>query len=116
RKMSKSLGNSPDPLDLIAEHGADALRFSTVMLSPPGQDTFFDVKNVETGRHFANKIWNAARFVLTSAAERGWDVELGLQEPQAAGAAPAAGATGEGLESACAGLWREAFGRPLPAG
>jgi valyl-tRNA synthetase len=64
RKLSKSLGNSPDPLDLIGEHGADAVRFATVMLSPPGQDTFFDAKNVETGRHFANKIWNAARLVL----------------------------------------------------
>ncbi|MBN1885006.1 MAG: valine--tRNA ligase [Candidatus Krumholzibacteriota bacterium] len=64
RKMSKSLGNSPDPIDIIDEYGADALRFTLMMLSPPGQDLLFDEAKVETGRHFANKIWNAARFVL----------------------------------------------------
>jgi valyl-tRNA synthetase len=113
RKLSKSLGNSPDPLDLIAEHGADAVRFSTVMLSPPGQDTFFDVKSVETGRYFANKIWNAARLVLTSAEERGWSKELGLLDAAPA-SAPGAGASG--LEAGLAHLWAETFARPLPAG
>ena len=63
-KMSKSLGNSPDMIDVIGRTGADALRFSLMMLSPPGQDLHFDEGKVEVGRHFANKIWNAARFVL----------------------------------------------------
>ncbi|MCK4235528.1 MAG: valine--tRNA ligase, partial [Candidatus Krumholzibacteria bacterium] len=64
RKMSKSLGNSPDPIDIIDHYGADAFRFTLMMLSPPGQDLLFDEKKVELGKHFANKIWNAARFVL----------------------------------------------------
>jgi valyl-tRNA synthetase len=110
QKMSKSKGNILDPIDLIAEHGADAVRFATVMLSPPGQDTFFDLKSVETGRHFANKIWNAARLVLTSAEQRGDVSELGLQ---AAAPPLAGGATGaDGLVL----LWQETFGRRLPPG
>ncbi|MBN1165182.1 MAG: valine--tRNA ligase, partial [Candidatus Krumholzibacteriota bacterium] len=64
RKMSKSLGNSPDPIDLIDRNGADALRFTLMMLSPPGQDLMFDEKKIEVGRHFANKVWNATRFIL----------------------------------------------------
>ncbi len=62
RKMSKSLGNSPDPLDLIAKHGADALRFGIMRSTPRGQDTLFDEQNVALGRHFCNKLWNACRF------------------------------------------------------
>ena len=62
RKMSKSLGNSPDPLDLIARYGADALRFGMMRSAPLGQDVLFDEKNVELGRNFCNKLWNAARF------------------------------------------------------
>ena len=65
QKMSKSLGNSPDMIDVIERTGADAFRFSLMMLSPPGQDLFFDEQKVGVGRHFANKIWNAARFVLS---------------------------------------------------
>ncbi|MBU8920840.1 MAG: valine--tRNA ligase [Bacteroidales bacterium] len=65
RKMSKSLGNSPDPIDIIERRGADAFRFTLMMLSPPGQDLMFDESKVEIGGHFANKIWNAARFVLS---------------------------------------------------
>ncbi len=64
RKMSKSLGNSPDPLDVIANYGADALRFTIVSLAPPGEDVRYAVEKTDLGRHFANKIWNAARFVL----------------------------------------------------
>jgi valyl-tRNA synthetase len=64
RKMSKSLGNSPDPIDIIERTGADAFRFTLMMLSPPGQDVMFDESKVDVGKHFANKIWNAARFVL----------------------------------------------------
>lgn len=62
KKMSKSLGNSPDPLDLIAKYGADGLRFSLMRIAPQGQDIHFDEKQIEEGRNFANKIWNAARF------------------------------------------------------
>ena len=62
RKMSKSLGNSPDPLELIAKYGADALRFGTMRSAPLGQDVLFDEKDVELGRNFCNKVWNACRF------------------------------------------------------
>jgi len=62
RKMSKTLGNSPDPLDLIARFGADALRFGTMRSAPLGQDVLFDEKDVELGRNFCNKLWNACRF------------------------------------------------------
>jgi valyl-tRNA synthetase len=62
RKMSKSLGNSPDPLDLIAKYGADGLRFGLMRIAPSGQDIAFDEKQIEEGRNFATKLWNAARF------------------------------------------------------
>src|SRR5438093_6864211 len=62
RKMSKSLGNSPDPLDLIGQYGADALRFGVMRAAPLGQDILFDEQNVELGRNFCNKLWNACRF------------------------------------------------------
>ncbi len=62
RKMSKSLGNSPDPLDLIASYSADALRLGIMRGAPLGQDILFDEKNVELGRNFCTKLWNAARF------------------------------------------------------
>ncbi|MEW6006505.1 MAG: valine--tRNA ligase [Stygiobacter sp.] len=67
RKMSKSLGNSPDPLDLIEEYGADALRFTMTYIAPLGQDVLFSNEMVEIGRNFANKIWNAGRFLLMNA-------------------------------------------------
>jgi valyl-tRNA synthetase len=63
RKMSKSLGNSPDPLDLIAKYGADGLRFGLMLIAPQGQDIRFDEKQCELGRNFMNKLWNAARFI-----------------------------------------------------
>jgi valyl-tRNA synthetase len=62
RKMSKSLGNSPDPLDLIAKHGADALRFGIMRSAPLGQDVLYDEQHVELGRNFCNKLWNACRY------------------------------------------------------
>ncbi len=64
RKMSKSLGNSPEPLDLIAEYGADAVRFTILYLAPLGQDIIYAKERNEIGRNFANKIWNAGRFLL----------------------------------------------------
>lgn len=68
RKMSKSLGNSPDPLDVIEEYGADALRFTIARLTPIGQDVYYSNKMCELGRNFANKIWNASRFVISTLA------------------------------------------------
>jgi len=62
RKMSKSLGNSPNPLTLIDKYGADGLRFGLMRIAPQGQDIRFDEKQIEEGRNFANKLWNAARF------------------------------------------------------
>jgi valyl-tRNA synthetase len=64
RKMSKSLGNSPDPLAVMDQYGADALRFTVAASAPPGEDLRFASERTELGRNFANKIWNAARFVL----------------------------------------------------
>jgi valyl-tRNA synthetase len=68
RKMSKSLGNSPDPLDLIKEYGADGVRMGMLLTSPAGNDLPFDISMCEQGRNFSNKIWNALRLV------KGWDI------------------------------------------
>lgn len=76
RKMSKSLGNSPDPLDLIANFGADAVRTGMLFSSPAGNDLLYDEKLVEQGRNFANKIWNAFRLV------KGWEVDASLPQPE----------------------------------
>ena len=62
RKLSKSLGNSPDPLDVIEQYGADALRFSIIYIAPLGQDILYSNEKCEIGRNFANKLWNASRF------------------------------------------------------
>ncbi len=64
RKMSKSLGNGIDPLEVIAQYGADALRFTLVTGISPGNDTRFSTERVEASRNFANKLWNASRFIL----------------------------------------------------
>jgi valyl-tRNA synthetase len=64
RKMSKSLGNSPDPLDLIDLYGADGVRFGLMLIAPQGQDILFTQERLEIGRNFCNKLWNATRFVL----------------------------------------------------
>ncbi len=64
RKMSKSLGNSPDPIHIIEEVGADALRFSMIFNTPKGADSYYSSGILETGRNFANKIWNAYRFIM----------------------------------------------------
>ena len=70
RKMSKSLGNGVDPLEIIDQYGADALRFSLLMGVSPGNDTRFSREKVEAARNFANKVWNASRFVLMNTDER----------------------------------------------
>jgi valyl-tRNA synthetase len=62
RKMSKSLGNSPDPLELIDKYGADGLRFGLMRIAPTGQDIRFDERQIEEGRNFATKLWNVTRF------------------------------------------------------
>lgn len=69
RKMSKSLGNSPDPIDIIQQVGADALRFSMVFNTPKGADVVYNENILETGRNFANKIWNAYRFIMMNMEE-----------------------------------------------
>lgn len=76
RKMSKSLGNSPDPLELIKTYGADAVRTGMLFSSPAGNDLLYDEKLVEQGRNFTNKIWNAFRLV------KGWEVEKQLSQPE----------------------------------
>ncbi|MBC2856497.1 MAG: valine--tRNA ligase [Cetobacterium sp.] len=73
RKMSKSLGNSPDPLELIDEYGADAIRFTMIYSTSQGQDVHFSEKLLEMGRNFSNKIWNVSRFVLMNL--EGFNVE-----------------------------------------
>ncbi len=69
RKFSKSLGNSPDPIDILSRFGADAVRFSIILTTPPGQDQIFSEEKLDTGKRFANKLWNATRFVLPHTAE-----------------------------------------------
>ncbi|MFP4057703.1 MAG: class I tRNA ligase family protein, partial [Candidatus Brocadiia bacterium] len=69
RKMSKSLGNSPDPIAVIDRYGADALRFSIILITATGQDAYYSEDKVSIGRNFCNKLWNAARLVLTNLAE-----------------------------------------------
>jgi valyl-tRNA synthetase len=75
RKMSKSLGNSPDPIGLIEKYGADAVRVGMLMSSPAGNDLMFDESYCEQGRNFASKIWNAFRLV------KGWEVDEQLENP-----------------------------------
>ncbi|PKN72682.1 MAG: valine--tRNA ligase [Candidatus Cloacimonetes bacterium HGW-Cloacimonetes-3] len=69
RKMSKSLGNSPDPIDIIASVGADALRFSMIFNTPKGADVAYADSMLELGRNFANKMWNAYRFIMMNVNE-----------------------------------------------
>ena len=76
RKMSKSLGNSPDPLDLIATYGADGVRMGMLLAAPAGNDILYDDKLCEQGRNFCNKIWNAFRLV------NGWEISDETQTPE----------------------------------
>jgi valyl-tRNA synthetase len=75
-KMSKSLGNVIDPLDMIKKYGTDALRFSIVSITAQGQDVFLSENKFELGRNFANKLWNASRFILMNLKEEDIDVDL----------------------------------------
>ena len=83
RKMSKSLGNSPDPLDLIDKFGADGVRMGMMLSAPAGNDILFDEALCEQGRNFNNKIWNAFRLV------KGWEVSESLAQPESAKVATA---------------------------
>jgi len=78
RKMSKSLGNSPEPLELIDKYGADALRFGTMRSAPLGLDVLFDEKDVELGRNFCNKLWNACRFRQMQGGETEGEIDPAL--------------------------------------
>ena len=78
RKMSKSLGNSPDPLELIKKYGADGVRVGMLLCSPAGNDILFDESLTEQGRNFSNKIWNAFRLV------KGWEVSDSTQQSNSA--------------------------------
>ena len=76
RKMSKSLGNSPDPLDLIAKYGADGVRVGMLFCSPAGNDILFDEALSEQGRNFSSKIWNSFRLI------KGWEVDPNIPQPE----------------------------------
>lgn len=78
RKMSKQLGNSPDPLDLIAQYGADGVRMGLLLTAPAGNDIPFDEALCEQGRNFNSKIWNAFRLV------KGWEVDNSIEQPESA--------------------------------
>ncbi|MBR3172899.1 MAG: valine--tRNA ligase, partial [Eubacterium sp.] len=75
RKMSKSLGNGIDPLEIIEEYGADALRFTLITGNAPGNDMRFYMERVEASRNFANKVWNASRFIQMNMPEDGIDLD-----------------------------------------
>ncbi|MBE6301702.1 MAG: valine--tRNA ligase [Parabacteroides distasonis] len=81
RKMSKSLGNSPDPLELIEKYGADGVRMGLMMAAPAGNDIPFDDALCEQGRNFNNKIWNAFRLI------KGWEVDETITQPEASATA-----------------------------
>ena len=78
RKMSKQLGNSPDPIELMKKYGADGVRVGMLLCSPAGGDLLFDESLTEQGRNFANKIWNAFRLVTT------WEVDASIPQPESA--------------------------------
>ncbi len=78
RKMSKSLGNSPDPIELIDTYGADGVRMGMLLSAPAGNDILFDVTLCEQGRNFCNKIWNALRLV------KGWNIDENAAQPDTA--------------------------------
>jgi valyl-tRNA synthetase len=76
RKMSKSLGNSPDPIELMKKYSADGVRVGMLLCSPAGNDLLFDESLTEQGRNFSNKIWNAFRLVNS------WEVDLNIEQPE----------------------------------
>lgn len=115
--MSKSLGNSPDPIDLMDKYGADALRCSLVMLTPTGADVFFDESTLEVGRNFCNKIFQATKLVLGAWDEAGITIDgeqpAALRELDLARVASPADWDQDPAASFRA-LWRSVFGGELP--
>jgi len=112
RKMSKSLGNSPDPIGLMDRYGADALRMSMLMLTPTGQDTFFSEETLEVGRNFCNKVFQATKLILGH-----WDAaEFGDASGTVDGGADldVLKAHEDEPAMAAAALWRELFGASAP--
>ena len=115
RKLSKSLGNSPDPLELMDRYGADALRFVLVMLTPTGQDINFSDEVCETGRNFCTKIWNATRLLFSSLDE----APIPFVEADPARLRRDCTPKGNETEDAdawFAAVWAATLGAPLPAG
>jgi len=123
RKMSKSLGNSPDPIELIDTYGADALRCSLVMLTPTGQDIFFSESSLEVGRNFCNKIFQATKLVLGA-----WDEASLPGDPEADPEEPRPSANADldlaallgpfdseaNLAQGLGRLWQATFGNGMP--
>ena len=107
RKMSKSLGNSPDPMDLFDSYGVDAVRFSMTMLTPLGGDYLFEDSHMEMGRNFANKLWNASRYVLTGLEESGV-----VAEGRLGAGAPARGALADWLAAEWQPVGEDALAAP----
>jgi len=117
RKMSKSLGNSPDPIALIDNYGADALRCSMVMLTPTGQDIFFSEQSLEVGRNFCNKIFQATKLVLGVWEEAGLPAAAATEAPDGEidlAAAFTTADTSPDAATAMATMWRATFGQELP--
>ena len=81
RKLSKSLGNSPDPFDLFDEYGTDAVRFGIMLMAPQGLDVLFSKDRLEIGRNFMNKLWNACRFIQMNIPEN-WNNELDIDSAE----------------------------------
>jgi valyl-tRNA synthetase len=80
KKLSKSLGNSPDPFELFEEYGTDAVRFGTMLMAPQGLDVLFAKERLEVGRNFMNKLWNACRFIQLNIPEH-WNDDIDLDSP-----------------------------------
>ncbi|MGB4730088.1 MAG: valine--tRNA ligase [Candidatus Hydrothermia bacterium] len=76
RKLSKSLGNSPDPLELVGKYGADGVRMGLLLITPEGQDVIYSEKKIELGRNFCNKLWNACRLLLMNCTEGKIDIKV----------------------------------------
>ena len=118
RKMSKSLGNSPDPIALIDAYGADALRCSLVMLTPTGQDIHFSESSLEVGRNFCNKIFQATKLVLGYYDAAGMEVNGTASQPSATDDLDLTGAMAKakptGPANALAEVWQRTFGAEPP--
>jgi valyl-tRNA synthetase len=110
--MSKSLGNSPDPIEIMEKYGADALRFVLLMLAPTGQDINFGEEMVETGQHFCNKIWNATRLLFSHPEKAA--IEFPHPDPAAMAEDLAQGLTEADPEGLFRQLYENVFGGAVP--